>query len=51
MTNPEAPLKRQGLCGAKSNEHRLLIRAITELPKETVMSSFCIGWPGWITTR
>ena len=35
MTNPAAPMKRKGVGGAKSNEHRLLIRAITELPTET----------------
>lgn len=35
MTNPAAPVKRLGASGAKSNEHRLLIRAITELPTET----------------
>ena len=35
MTNPAAPMKSKGVGGTKSNEHRLLIRAITELPTET----------------
>jgi len=35
VTDPAAPVKRQRVSRAKSKEHRLLIRAITELPTET----------------
>lgn len=35
MTNPAVPVKRQRPRDAKSKEHRLLVRAISELPTET----------------